>query len=70
MTNPTQERNRACRIAYNHARQGEEKLARVWVSIATTFEEPTPSQMKHLDKVLAEASGPIPGQLDIHGSVH
>ena len=70
MASPTSERNRACRIAYNHARQGDEKLADVWIAFAATFEEPTPAQMKHLDKVLAESSGPIPGQLDIHGSVH
>lgn len=63
----TQERNRAMRVAYNHARNGNGERAEEWYEIAKSFAQPTAQQDTHLDDLLALACGPIPGQLDIEG---
>lgn len=47
----TTERNRACRIAYRHARAGDESLARVWRGVAEQFEPLTKRQERHPDQL-------------------
>lgn len=59
----TTERNRACRIAYRHARAGEESLARRWRDVAEQFAPLSKRQERHLDDLLAEASPIHPDQL-------
>jgi len=63
----TQERNRAMRIAYGHARNGNTERAEEWYAIARDFAQPTAQQDTRLDDLLAACAGPIPGQLDIEG---
>jgi len=63
----TQERNRAMRIAYGHARRGDRRLAEEWCAIANEFARPTAQQDTRLDDLLAACAGPIPGQLDFEG---
>lgn len=63
---PERERDRAVRIAYSHARRGDETAARQWLTLAGTFARTTEKQSEHVAKLL-RASGPalIPGQLDL-----
>lgn len=61
---PERERDRAVRIAYSHARRGDDAAAQRWLDAAGTFARPTDRQREHVARLLC-AAGPalVPGQL-------
>lgn len=63
---PERERDRAVRIAYGHARRGDESAARRWLDVAAGFARTSGRQAEHVADLL-RASGPahIPGQLEL-----
>lgn len=63
---PERERDRAVRIAYSHARRGDESAARRWLDVAASFARTNDRQAAHVAALL-RASGParIPGQLEL-----
>lgn len=48
----TSERNRAMRVAYGHARRGDDALAGQWLAVAESFAPVLDRQRAHLDDLL------------------
>lgn len=70
MIEPQRERDRAVRIAYDHARRGDDTAAERWLDAAAMFARPTDRQRKHV-RALLTAAGPalVPGQLTISHAI-
>lgn len=59
------ERNRALRIAYNHARRGSHWLADRWMEWAVEFTEPSDRQLEHFQMLMTTNPAISPDQLSL-----
>lgn len=66
MADATRERDRAVRIAYAHARRGDDDACTAWIDVAGSFARPTEKQLAHARRLL-RAAGPFvhAGQLEL-----